>query len=145
MKTEELVNRVGLALIAAGHALVGTAKFETKTETPKVEAANTPDPAPKEEKPKRKRRTKAEIAAEKAAKEAAPVEDDFEAEEVAEAEVVTQPTVDQDTLKKALVNYAKTNGKEKAFGILGKYGAKKVADLDPSAYGEVYDQVAVNA
>lgn len=150
MTNEQLVNKIGLALIAAGHALVGTAKFEGKTE---AKAATTAEPqteaAPKEEKPKRKRRTKAEIAAEKAAKEAETqeaseevTEDDFGGEE--EVPMV-ETTVDEDTLKKALVTYAKKEGKEKAFGILGKYGAKKVADLDPSKYVEVYEEVAINA
>jgi len=150
MTNEQLVNKIGLALIAAGHALVGTAKFETKQETTTTTTEAKTGAAPKEEKPKRKRRTKAEIEAEKKAKAEAEAttDDDFGGEETNEAEVVeanTAVNVDEDTLKKALVAYAKKEGKEKAFGVLGEYGAKKVVDLDPKHYGAVYEAVAINA
>ena len=153
METEAIFKRVGLALIAAGHALhrpATTKKVETpKTEeveakTEEVEAKTEEVEAKTEEAPKkkkRKRRTKAEIEAEKKAKEES--EDDFE--DIAPDEVVQEPALDQDKLKSALVAYAKKTSKDQAFGILAKFGAKKVADLDPKHYQEVYEKVAVNA
>jgi hypothetical protein len=146
METEAIFKRVGLALIAAGHALHGPATTK-KVETPKteeVEAKTEEVEAKTEEAPKkkkRKRRTKAEIEAEKKAKEES--EDDFE--DIAPDEVVQEPALDQDKLKSALVAYAKKTSKDQAFGILAKFGAKKVADLDPKHYQEVYEKVAVNA
>lgn len=119
----------------------------------KIKAEAEPETKTKE-KPKRKRRTKAELEAEKKAAASeepaetqtpAPDGDDFGVDEVEVVEANSGPVIDEDALKKALVAYAKANGKEKAFGVLGKYGAKKVADLDPKVYGEVYEQVAVNA
>lgn len=148
MDNDQLINRIGMALIAAGHALVGTAKFETKSgdaqklaeeTSDKIRAGEaTPEEPPK---PKRKRRTKAEIEAEKAA--AAAVEEP-ESDDFSDVEP-DAPKVTEDTLKKALVAHAKEKGKDSAFKILKKYKAKKVADLDPSLYAEVYEQVAVNA
>jgi hypothetical protein len=139
METEAIFKRVGLALIAAGHALHGPATTK-KVETPKTEEVEAKtEEAPK--KKKRKRRTKAEIEAEKKAKEES--EDDFE--DIAPDEVVQEPALDQDKLKSALVAYAKKTSKDQAFGILAKFGAKKVADLDPKHYQEVYEKVAVNA
>lgn len=156
MNNEELLNRIGNALISAGTALV-TGKPANVDTTPivqpteeKVEAK--PKEAEKKTKKKRKRRTKAQIEADKKAEEEKKDDgDDFEAEVVSEddfdtGEVETdEPAVDEDKLKSALVAYAKEHGKDKAFGVLAKYKAKKVADLDPKHYKEVYEQVAINA
>ena len=64
-------------------------------------------------------------------------EDDFAAtpEEPEEKEVTA------DDLKKSLVEFASKHGKEKAFAILGKHGAKKVADLPPAKIGKVYSEI----
>lgn len=62
--------------------------------------------------------------------------DDFDAPE---AEALATRTADD--LKRLLVDFATKHGKDKAFDILGKYKAKKVADLAPEKIGEVYNAV----
>jgi len=144
MTNEDMVKRIGMAFIAAGHALVGTAKLEQPAPTTKIEP--TAETAT-EEPAKRKRRTKAEIAAAKEAATTTPEATDTTGDfggTTHEAEVVPAELTEDD-LKKALVTYAKAEGKEKAFGVLGKFKAKKVADLAPENYAEVFELIGGNA
>ena len=43
----------------------------------------------------------------------------------------------EDDLKRALVEYAKKESKEKAYKVLEKYGAQKVSGLKKADYGKV--------
>ena len=138
--TQLLLDRIGCALVAAGTALRGTVVIPTETVSTEM------PPAAVEEKPKpkttRKRKSRAKVT--KKTETATHVEaetpkDDFEA--TAEPEVETK--IDSDMLKKQLVAFAKAKGKAKAFAVLEKYGASKVADLKESDYGKVYAEVNV--
>lgn len=65
-------------------------------------------------------------------------EDDFENLDFEEEkEEAPAPAITAIDLRYALVDYAKKNGKDAAYAVLGKFGAKRVDDLKESEYPKV--------
>lgn len=59
-----------------------------------------------------------------------------EEDDLAEVEEKPAP-VTSETLRSMLVEYAQKHSKDKAYAVLAKFGAKKVADLKPESYAKV--------
>ncbi len=116
----------------------GTALMSGECANVEAPAVVPAAPAPKKSKTKK-------------APEPEPVEDDSDIVDVSEMkmeedsfddlefedEKQDEPVVTAIDLRYALVDYAKQNGKEAAYKVLGKFGAKRVDDLKESEYSKV--------
>ena len=112
------------------------AEPEEKVLTPEVNEKT------EEQKPKRHRRTKAEIEAEKN-KEVAPVGEAAEVEEVEEKSIIAthalkgnMPTMDDCKAALKHVIGPDESGMTKAVHLVRSFGIRSLKDLDPSKFGE---------
>lgn len=128
--TNEQLHKIGIALMAFGAEL---AKQFEGDETPIQEmtqkaqdttAQIVEESKPKEEKKTTKKKSKAKSTATKAKEAASDDGNEAEQTESTEAESFTH-----DDLRKALVDFAKKNGKAKAYELLGEFGAKKAIEV----------------
>lgn len=71
-------------------------------------------------------------------------EDDFDSD-FGDASSDAEPEITPELLRTKLVEYAQKHSKEKAYSILGKYGAKKVNDLKPDKFQKVYNELQAGA
>lgn len=139
--TEEQMKRIGNALIAAGQALVdATGESVSASEAAtKIAATQTPTV---EEKTEPKKRNKSKKTKEVEAQENAKTENTTEE---------TQPKSNgkaeftHDDLRKALVDFAKKNGKAKAYELLAEFGAKKAIEVPEDKLGAVFTRMEGHA
>lgn len=132
-KILDAVTKLGVALDSFGDVLKLVAKEVQTVETSGITKLNPETDViadAHKEKPVKKTRKK---------KTTKKQEETFE--EIPETTLTVE--VDADTLRKQFVAYAKAHSKQKAFDVLAKYEAKKVADLKVSDYPKVWNEIQI--